>query len=155
MAGISLLDLADWLKLQIKLIKSLKSIWTNLMKRDDNGWISCWLWCFRISKDNLRQEALSIGGHLYSDWDTGGVLALIARQPKVEAKAIEYAQWVYDTDVLIGDWVLGYVVLAIWRMIIFLQCNLILTPLWFAGSKFCPNCGKTMIKAKGDNKIKD
>ena len=25
----------------------------------------------------------------------------------------------------------------------------------FAGSKFCPNCGKTMIKAKGDNKIKD
>ena len=44
-----------------------------------------------ISKDKLRQEALKIGGHLYSDWDTGGVLALIARQPKVEAKAIEYA----------------------------------------------------------------
>ena len=26
-----------------------------------------------ISKDKLRQEALSIGGHLYSDWDTSGV----------------------------------------------------------------------------------
>ena len=25
-----------------------------------------------ISKDKLRQEALNIGGHLYSDWDTGG-----------------------------------------------------------------------------------
>ena len=25
----------------------------------------------------------------------------------------------------------------------------------FSGSKFCSNCGKTMIKAKGDNKIKD
>ena len=23
-------------------------------------------------------------------------------------------------------------------------------PLWFAGSKFCPNCGKTMIKAEDD-----
>ena len=26
-----------------------------------------------------------------------------------------------------------------------------INPLWFAGSKFCPNCGKTMIKAE-DNK---
>ena len=51
-----------------------------------------------ISKDRLRQEALKIGGHLYSDWDTSGVLALIARQPKVKAKAIEYAHWMYDLD---------------------------------------------------------
>ena len=53
-----------------------------------------------ISKDKLRQEALRIGGHLYSDWDTTGVLTLIERQSKVEAKASEYAQWVYDSDVL-------------------------------------------------------
>ena len=26
-----------------------------------------------------------------------------------------------------------------------------INPMWFAGSKFCPNCGKTMIKAE-DNK---
>lgn len=41
-----------------------------------------------ISKDRLRQEALKIGGHFYSDWDTSGVLTLIERQPKVEAKTI-------------------------------------------------------------------
>ena len=108
-----------------------------------------------ISKYKLRQEALSIGGHLYSDWDTGGVLALIERQPKVEAKAIEYAQWVYDTDGL--DWGLGAWVCSSCHTkndnIPAMQPDI--NPLWFAGSKFCPNCGKTMIKAKGDNKIKD
>ena len=108
-----------------------------------------------ISKDKLRQDTLSIGGHLYSDWDTGGVLALIARQPKVEAKAIEYAHWVYDTDGL--DWGLGAWVCSSCHTkndnIPAMQPDI--NPLWFAGSKFCPNCGKTMIKAKGDNKIKD
>ena len=101
-----------------------------------------------ISKDKLRQEALSIGGHLYSDWDTGGVLALIARQPKVKAKAIEYAQWVYNPDSL--DWGLGAWVCS--------SCHTKndnipamrpdINPLRFTGSKFCPNCGKTMINAK-------
>ena len=108
-----------------------------------------------ISKDKLRQEALNIGGHLYSDWETGGVLALIARQPKVEAKAIEYAQWVYDPDGL--DWGLGAWVCSSCHMkndnIPAMKPDI--NPMWFAGSKFCPNCGKTMIKAKGDNKIKD
>lgn len=51
-----------------------------------------------ISKEKLRQEALKISGHFYSDWETAGVLSLIARQPKVEAKAVEYAHWVYDTN---------------------------------------------------------
>ena len=103
-----------------------------------------------ISKDKLRQEALKIGGHLYSDWDTGGVLALIARQPKVEAKTIECAHWEYDPDGL--DWGLGAWVCS--------SChcannnipvmNPVINPLRFAGSKFCPNCGKTMIKAEND-----
>ena len=66
-----------------------------------------------ILKDRLRQEALKIGGHFYSDWDTSGVLTLIARQPKVEAKAVEYAHWVYDPMALTGGWGLGCVVLVI------------------------------------------
>ena len=103
-----------------------------------------------ISKDKLRQEALRIGGHLYSDWETAGGLSLIARQPKVEAKVIEYAHWVYDTNGL--DWGLGAWVCS--------SCHtkndnipamqLDINPLWFAGSKFCPNYGKTMIKAEDD-----
>ena len=105
-----------------------------------------------ISKDKLRQEALKIGGHFYSDWETAGVLSLIARQPKVEAKAIEYAHWVYDTNGL--DWGLGAWVCS--------SCHtkndnipamqLDINPLWFAGSKFCPNCGKTMIPEKKEEK---
>ena len=85
---------------------------------------------------------------LNGNLETGGVLALIARQPKVEAKAIEYAQWVYDPDGMdqgLGAWVCS-------------SCHTKndnipamqpdINPLWFAGSKFCPNCGKTMINAK-------
>ena len=105
-----------------------------------------------ISKDKLWQEALNISGHLYSDWDTGEVLALIARQPKVEAKAIEYAQWVYDADGL--DWGLGAWVCSSCHTkndnIPAMQPDI--TPLWFAGSKFCPNCGKTMILEKKEEK---
>ena len=103
-----------------------------------------------ISKVRLRQEALKISGHLYSDWDTGGVLALIARQSKVEAKVIEYAHWVYDSNGL--DWGLGAWVCSSCHMkndnipVMKLDIN----PMWFAGSKFCPNCGKTMIKAEDD-----
>ena len=77
-------------------------------------------------------------------------MTLIERQPTVEAKAIEYAQWAYDTDGL--DWGLGAWVCS--------SCHTKndniptmkpdINPMWFAGSKFCPNCGKTMIKAKGD-----
>ena len=108
-----------------------------------------------ISKNKLRQEALSIGGHLYSDWDTGGVLALIARQPKVEAKAIEYAHWVYDPDGL--DWGLGAWVCSSCHMkndnipVPALNPDIArLNPLLYSGSKFCPNCGKTMINAEDD-----
>ena len=57
-----------------------------------------------ISKDKLRQEALSIGGHLYSEKNDN----IPTMKPDIN-------------------------------------------PMWFAGSKFCPNCGKTMIKAE-DNK---
>ena len=77
-------------------------------------------------------------------------MTLIERQPKVEAKAIEYAQWVYDTDGL--DWGLGAWVCSSWHTkndnIPTMQPDI--NPLWFAGSKFCPNCGKTMIKAEDD-----
>lgn len=38
-----------------------------------------------ISKTALFQEAKEIGNHLFSDWETGGVLALIDRQPTVDA----------------------------------------------------------------------
>lgn len=103
-----------------------------------------------ISKDKLRQEALKIGGQPYSDWETAGVLSLIARQPKVEAKAIEYAHWVYDRNGL--DWGLGAWVCSACRIkndnIPAMQPDI--NPMWFAGSKFCPDCGKTMIKAKDD-----
>ena len=62
----------------------------------------------------------------------------------------EYAQWVYDTDGL--DWGLGAWVCS--------SCHIKndnipamkpdINPMWFDGSKFCPNCGKTMIKAEDD-----
>ena len=105
-----------------------------------------------ISKDRLRQEALKIGGHLYSDWETAGVLALIISQPKVEAKAIEYAHWVYDPNGL--NWGLGAWVCS--------SCHIMnnniptmqpdINPLLFSGSRFCPNYGKTMVKVEDDNK---
>ena len=108
-----------------------------------------------ISKDKLIQEALKIGGHLYSDWDTGGVLALIVRQPKVEAKAIEYAHWVYDPNGL--DWGISAWVCSschcVNKNIPTMNMDIApLNPLLFSGSKFCPNCGKTMILEKKEEK---
>ena len=89
---------------------------------------------------------------LNGDLETGGVLALIARQPKVEAKTIECAHWEYDPDGL--DWGLGAWVCS--------SCHIMnnniptmqpdINPLLFSGSRFCPNCGKTMVKAEDDNK---
>ena len=82
-------------------------------------------------------------------------MALIARQPKVEAKVIEYAHWAYDPDGM--DWGLGAWVCSSCHMkndnILAMQPDI--NPLWFTGSKFCPNCSKTMIKAEDVNKIKD
>ena len=101
-----------------------------------------------ISKDKLRQETLKIGGHLYSDQDTGGVLALIARQPKVKARAVEYAHWVYDPDGLdlgLGAWVCSSCHMKNDNIP---AMKLDINPMWFAGSRFCPNCCKTMIKAE-------
>lgn len=38
-----------------------------------------------ISRSAILREAKSIGNHLFSDWESAGVYALIGRQPTVDA----------------------------------------------------------------------
>lgn len=76
-----------------------------------------------IDKDVLIKEINKIGGHLYSDWDTAGVLNLIYKQPIIEHPSSE---WKINSN--------GY----------YPYCSNCGKEPNGGMSKYCPNCGAKM-----------
>lgn len=45
-----------------------------------------------IDRKALLKYVRGIGNHFYSEWDTGGVLVAIEKQPTIEAKPVVYCK---------------------------------------------------------------
>ena len=73
------------------------------------------------------------------------ILTIVVNQPTIEAVPVVHGEWVYDENA--NDWGIGG-----WRCSECgcknnnLGCDPKLPVHWFAGSKFCPQCGADMRK---------
>ena len=73
------------------------------------------------------------------------VKRVVAMQPTVEAREVVHGEWMYDENA--NDWGIGG-----WRCSECgcknnnLGCDPKIPVYWFAGSKFCPQCGADMRK---------
>lgn len=95
-----------------------------------------------ISREHLLREAKEIGGHLYSDWETAGVLSLIRKQPAADVRPVVRGTWVFfDYD--IGSYRHTGEACSL--------CEFETSQITGKEYNFCPNCGADMRPEGGQS----
>ena len=49
-----------------------------------------------IKREAILKEIAEIGGHLYSDWETAGVINLVCRQPAADVVPVVHGKWMWE-----------------------------------------------------------
>lgn len=83
-----------------------------------------------IDAEKLRQDVLALSTHVLNEWDTLGVLDVIAKQTAADVAPVVHAKWdMSDSD---NDWHIGR-----WKCS---NCRKSTED----GTGYCPNCGAKM-----------
>ena len=92
-----------------------------------------------IEREALLEAISKIGGSPLSEWDTVGVVSLVANQPAADVAQVRRGRWL-DVDCFdIGFWQCSYCG--------FLSEAIAAPKLY----KYCPNCGADMREISNDD----
>lgn len=100
-----------------------------------------------IERETLLEAISKIGGSPLSEWDTVGVVSLVANQPAADVAPVRRGHWIpiyaseltgWNPEFAGCDPIAGYKCSRCGNEAIF-SCNDV-----FVLSNYCPNCGKKM-----------